>query len=118
MKTNNSGIRVVGDRILIYPEPLEEMSSGGIYIAEDIRDQHGLAQVFGTLVGVGPDCWSDYKGPFAEEGQRVMFAKYGGLNVTGADGETYRLCNDTDITAVVDESVKYGELSARKRINE
>ena len=39
-------------------------------------------------------------------GERVLFAKYGGKIVSGADGETYRLLNDKDITAIVrDERV-------------
>ena len=110
---NNSGINVVGDRILIEPEEIEEKTEGGIIIADQIREEHGVANVFGRLVQAGPDAWSDYSSSFAEVGDRVMFAKFGGLMVVGSDGKKYKVCNDTDITAVVTDEVSYTGLTAR-----
>lgn len=113
---NSSGIHPQGDRILIKPEEVEEVSEGGIIIIDEAREKYGMAQVFGRLVSVGPDAWSDYQGPFAEVGDRVMFAKYGGLQVVGKDGEMYRLSNDTDITAKVDDEVKSVDLRGRESL--
>jgi len=113
---NSSGIAPAGDRVLILPEEVEKTTKGGIIIPETETGKYQMAQVFGRLVAVGPDCWSDYSGPFAKVGDRVMFAKYGGLQFKGADGVQYRLSNDTDITALVDENVDFSEFSKRERI--
>jgi len=115
---NESGISVSGDRVLIDPEVIEEKSEGGIIIAESIREQHGISNVFGKLVGVGKDCWTDYDAPFAQVGDRVVFAKFGGLFITGEDGVDYRIFNDTDIIATVSDGVKYAGLEARKPVGE
>ena len=112
---NESGIYPKGDRILLKPEEVETVTQGGIIIPDTQIEKYANAQVFGVLVDVGPDAWSDYSEPFAKIGDRVMFAKYGGLQVDGKDGCKYRISNDTDITAVVDADVEFAELESRKR---
>ena len=87
-----------------------------------------MAQSIGTFIEAGPDAYTDhvekdaegkitkivgYKGHFAKPGDRVAYAKYGGLQVIGKDGVTYRIMNDVDVTAVVDEGVDFTELKAR-----
>jgi len=114
---NTSGIHPSGDRILIKPETVEKVSEGGIILMDDTTQKQGMAQVFGHLVDVGKDVWSDYQGAFAQIGDRVMFAKYGGLVVDGKDGEQYRLMNDTDITATVDEDLDAASLVPRTSIS-
>ncbi|NNE36086.1 MAG: co-chaperone GroES [Rhodothermales bacterium] len=126
---NQSGIYPQGDRLLIKPEDIERTTEGGIVIPDTIGDQHAMAQSIGTLVAIGPDCWIDhierdgngrvtkitgYTGAFADVGDRVCFAKYGGIQVEGKDGELYRIMNDTDITAKVDEGVSFTDLKSRK----
>jgi co-chaperonin GroES (HSP10) len=100
---NNSGLHPCGDRVVIKPEVVEKTSSGGIILMDDSVNRDAMAQVIGTLVAVGPDAWSDYSEPFAKVGDRVLFAKYGGLQNIGVDGELYRISNDTDVTARVDD---------------
>ena len=112
---NSSGIYPRGDRILIKPEEIEKVTSGGIIIPDTEAEKYANAQTFGELVDVGPDAWSDYTEPFAYVGERIMFAKYGGLKVTGKDGVEYRLSNDTDVTATVDKEVQFTELKGRER---
>ena len=114
---NYSGVHPAGDRILIKPEEVEKTSEGGIILVDEYTEKQGLAQVFGTLVAAGVDAWSDYEKPFAKVGDRVLFAKYGGLMVTGKDGVSYRLTNDTDITATVDEDVQNPDLAPRTSIS-
>ncbi len=116
--TNESGIHPRGDRILVKPEPLEEKTEGGIILALESKEKYGNAQVYGHLVAVGADAWSDYKGAFAEVGERVMFAKHGGVPCVGKDGEKYRVLNDTDITCGIDDDVNYYELKSRKSMRQ
>lgn len=112
---NKSGIKPCGDRVLLKPDPIEQKLESGIIIPETVTGKHGMAQVIGTVVGHGPDCWTDYSGPFAKVGDKVMYAKYGGLTITGMDGEDYRIVNDTDITALVDGNLKTTDIQSREK---
>ncbi len=136
--SSKSGISPSGNRVVVKPDVIEEVTKGGIIIADSIKDQHQQAQATGTLVSVGPDAWKHlteevyrlidghmklverrvkgYSCAFADVGDRVAFAKYGGLKVEGADGEEYRILNDEDITARVDESVTFTDIKSRKAL--
>ena len=112
---NRSGIYPSGDRVLIKPDEIEEVTKGGIVLPDKQRRDHQNAQTSGVLVAVGPDAWSDYKAAFAGIGDKVMFAKYGGLSVIGKDGKRYRVINDIDVTAIIDEGVTFNDFEARER---
>ena len=137
---DKTGINPSGNRVVVKPDDVERKTEGGIIIPDAQADKHMHAQSTGTLVSVGPDAWShttkmtyrlidgDYKlvekvvtgysEPFANPGDRVAFAKYGGLQVEGADGELYRILNDEDITARVSDEVSFTDIKARKRVGE
>ena len=133
--TNPSGITPLLDRVLVLPDEIEEKTQGGIYIPDPVQEHHQMAQAAGTLVAVGPDAfthsrtevyregalsevrierWDPDKTP--KPGDRVLFAKYGGLQNPGKDGKVYRLLNDRDITAAVEEDVKYTGIQSRKKV--
>lgn len=126
---NESGIHPSLDRVLIKPDDIEEKTEGGIIIPETVGELHAMAQSIGTFVEAGPDAYTQYvekdaegrivsirgySKPAAKPGDRVAFAKYGGLQVEGKDGKVYRLMNDEDVTAVVDEGVSFTDLKSRK----
>jgi chaperonin GroES len=121
---NTSGIYPCGDRILVKPDKIEK--KGLIEIPDTITGKHMEAQISGVLVAVGPDAWthyvkkgpsgtevSGYSGPYAKVGDKVMFAKYGGINLEGKDGELYRVLNDDDLLCKVDEGVTFSALETR-----
>lgn len=138
MKINESGLYPSGDRVVVLPDVIEETTEGGIVIPEFHRKRHQLAQATGRLIAVGPDAWRDgtetthrmidgtlqlfetrtwgYSGPFADVGDRVCFAKYNGLQFDGEDGKSYRLLNDTDITAVVSDGVDFSDMKLREPV--
>jgi chaperonin GroES len=133
MMKNESGIHPCGDRVLIKPDEIEEVTAGGIIIPGNVGEQHAMAQSIGTFVASGPDAYLDYiekdaegrvigkrgfSRPFAIPGDRVAFAKYGGLQVEGKDGKAYRLMNDVDVTAVVEPGVNFTDLKSRKPVHE
>lgn len=93
-----------GHRVLIKPDPLEKVTAGGIVLPETDKNRKESAQVRGTVVAVGPQAWKDFSDgtPWAKEGDRVFFAKYGGYEVE-IEGEMHRLMNDEDITAIIQE---------------
>lgn len=130
---NESGIYPCGDRILVRPDPIEEVTKGGIVIPSTVAEQHMDGQTSGTLIAVGLDAWTHfverdqaeylytkrgYSKPFAEPGDKIMFAKYGGQRVWGKDGVEYRILNDVDITAKIDEGVTFNDIESRKRFKQ
>jgi chaperonin GroES len=139
-KTMNSGIYPSGNRVVIKPDEVETTTAGGIVIPLTEAEKHQTAQSTGVLVAVGPDAFQEYttttyrhidgswkpvemtvtgfSQPFANVGDRVAFAKYGGLSVIGEDGEEYRILNDMDITAQVSDGINFTDIHARKRIGE
>jgi len=102
---NESGIYPVGNRVLILPENVDKETDWGFQYLDSTVDQVGQASVGGRVIAHGLDCWTDFERPFAKVGERVLFAKYHGLTVPGKDGKEYRVMNDVDITAVLEEDV-------------
>lgn len=104
---NNSGILPLDLRVLVHVDPPETVSAGGIIIPENTKEMQKSAAVKGTLIATGGNAFRDAeasgycKAP--EPGERVLIAKYGGVVVKGKDGEEYRLLNDEDIVARLEE---------------
>jgi chaperonin GroES len=137
---NTSGIYPKGNRIVVKPDELEEVTAGGIVIPNPVKEKHQQGQAMGTVIAIGPDAWiestttvyrlitgelkavekhvSGYTEKFAEVGDRVFFARYAGLQVEGADGKSYRILNDLDITTKIDEGVSFGDIKSRKAVHE
>ena len=136
---NQSGITPKGNRVLVLPDEIDEkVTEGGIYIPEQVRQQHAMSQTTGVFIEAGPDAWTHstqiryrrshgnwmavektvigYSEPFAKPGERVVFAKFGGLDVKGADGKKYRILNDEDITTGATEEVEFTDLKSRKAL--
>ena len=100
---NTSGIHPKGHRVLILPDPVEEVTQSGIiFSVGENRDRERLAQLKGTIVELGNTAWLDQPSPWANEGDHVIFGKYSGLIYKGADEKEYRIINDLDVVAIVD----------------
>ncbi len=100
---NTSGIHPKGHRVLILPDPVEEVTQSGIIVAVgDNRDRERLAQLKGTIVELGNTAWLDQPSPWAKVGDHVIFGKYSGLIYQGNDNKEYRIINDLDVVALVD----------------
>lgn len=104
---NESGITPVGHRVLVLPEQIEETTESGIILhTASQREREALAQMYGLVVAMGDSCFADQKSQWCKVGDRVSFGKYSGLIYTGKDEKTYRVINDLDIVAIVEENVK------------
>jgi co-chaperonin GroES (HSP10) len=98
---NTSGMRPIGDRVLVLPDLPPEKTSGGVYITEQQRDRDAHAAESGILVAAGESAWKlSFDGVKPELGQRVWFERYAGSLQHGKDGEVYRLMDDRCIGAV------------------
>ena len=100
---NISGIHPVEYRVLIKPDTLEEKSEGGIYIPDNAMERMQHAQDIGTLVEASDQAFSDWKGRKPKPGDKVIFNKYAGSEIRMKNKGDYRLCNDKDILAVMEE---------------
>lgn len=99
---NKSGIHPKGHRVLILPDPVEEVSESGIVLSVgQTADRERLAQLRGTIVELGSTAWHDQPEPWAKVGDHIIFGKYSGLIYKGDDGLEYRIINDLDVVATV-----------------
>ncbi len=92
-------IRPIGDRVVVKPAAKEEVTKSGIVIPDTAKEkpQEGtvIAVGNGRLLDNGDRATIDVR-----EGDRVLFAKYGGTEFK-LDGEEYLVLRESDILAVV-----------------
>ncbi len=92
-------IRPVGDRVVVKPAAKEEVTRSGIVIPDTAKEkpQEGIV----IAVGSGRLLENGKRSPIdVNEGDRVLFAKYGGTEFK-LDGEEYLVLKESDILAVV-----------------
>ncbi|MFQ5677844.1 MAG: co-chaperone GroES [Gemmatimonadota bacterium] len=92
-------IRPLADRVVVHPlEETEEMR-GGLYIPDTAKEKPQQ----GTVVAVGPGRLSDdgERVPVElEEGDRVLYGKYSGTEVT-VDDQELLIIKESDVLAVL-----------------
>ena len=100
---NTSGIFPCLHYILVLPDEVETKSKGGIILANETIENKQRDTTQGTLIAVGPLGWSEFQGaePQAKVGDKVVFGKYAGRDMTGIDAKRYILANCEDILAVL-----------------
>ena len=94
-----ANIRPVGDRVVVKPAAREEVTKSGIVIPDTAKEkpQEGVV----IAVGNGRLLDNGDRSPIdVAEGDRVLFAKYGGTEFK-LDGEDYLVLKENDILAIV-----------------
>ena len=95
-----------GWRMLILPYRGKETTDGGIYIPTKVLDDTQIQTVVGYVVKQGSLCYKDKEkfpdGPWCQERQWVIFARYAGSRFRIEGGEC-RILNDDEILAVIDD---------------
>lgn len=103
--SNPSGINPTEFKVVVFPKPVGEKTTGGIIIPEQTRERDQYAALEGELVAVSPLAFTyaewPTNAPKPKAGDRVIFAKYSGIKLEGKDGREYRIVNDKDIAAVL-----------------
>ena len=91
-------LRMLGDRIIVRPEPVNDMSPGGIYLPQTSQDPPVVAEV----LAVGPGKESPATGEIVpvdvKVGDRILFTKYA-TSVT-VDGEDLKALRESEVFAV------------------
>lgn len=103
-KLNTSGLTPCGHRVIVLPVKKERTTESGILIPDPVADREDMAQIEALVVAVGPSAWADQSvaGQWAKPGDRVVIAKFSGLQHKGPDGKAYRVISDLDVVAVVE----------------
>ncbi len=91
-------LKPLGERVLVRPLEAEETSAGGIILPEAAQERPREGEVI--AVGTGEmDEDGEPMGLSVEEGDIVIYASFGGTEVT-IDGEDYLIISEEDILAV------------------
>jgi chaperonin GroES len=98
-------IKPAGHRILVIPDPVETKTASGIIMVAETVTADEQRQIFGVVHSVGNTAFKDFGDlPWCKVGDRIAFAKYGGFVIKDpVDGKEYRLLNDEDVVAVIEE---------------
>lgn len=109
----NPGIRAAGYNVLVVVEPVEQKTAGGIILTAQTTDKERVVQTRGRIVNMGPVAFSYDNFPAGSTpavGDAVVFARLaGGREISGRDGQTYRIILDKDVCALIDEDVELKE---------
>ncbi|MBI4539059.1 MAG: co-chaperone GroES [Gemmatimonadetes bacterium] len=92
-------IQPLADRIVVRPLEETEQMKGGLYIPDTAKEKPQQ----GDVVAVGPGKLSDEGKripPDVKVGQRVLYGKYSGTEVTVSD-EEYLILRESDVLAVI-----------------
>jgi chaperonin GroES len=98
MATTTKTIKPLEDRILVRPEEAEETTVSGIVIPDTAKEKPQE----GTVLAVGPGKRSDTGDLIpvdVKEGDRVIYSKYGGTEIT-VDGEDLLILSARDVLAI------------------
>jgi chaperonin GroES len=92
-------IQPLADRIVVKPLEESEQMRGGLYIPDTAKEKPQQ----GEVVAVGPGKMTDEGKriePEVKTGDRVLYGKYSGTEVTVAD-EQYLILRESDVLAVI-----------------
>jgi chaperonin GroES len=92
-------IQPLADRVVVQALDETEEMRGGLYIPDTAKEKPQQ----GTIIAVGPGKLSEEGKriePDVKAGQRVLYGKYSGTEVS-VDGEEYLILRESDILAVI-----------------
>ncbi len=98
---NVTGIKPLGDRILVKPIEEAEQIRGGIYIPDSAKEKPQEAKV--VALGTGKRDEDGKSVPFeVKEGDVVLISKYGGTDVHVND-ERHLILRESDILGILEK---------------
>nr|ASN63248.1 co-chaperonin GroES [uncultured virus] len=93
-----------GWRILILPYKGKAKTESGIFLPDEVQEKKQISTQVGYVLKVGPLAYQDTEkfpsGPWCQEKQWVMFARYAGSRFQ-IDGGEVRILNDDEILATI-----------------
>lgn len=93
-------IKPLGDRVVIKPLEAESKSKGGILLPDTAKEKPQEGKVMaigkGKVLDNGTVC-----APEVKVGDKVLYGKYSGNEITTKDGEELLIMREDDILAVI-----------------
>ncbi len=105
-----TGIEPTEYKVLIQVDEIADMSTGGLFLPENVRSRDQTAHDRGVLVAVSEAAFigEAWPGVRPKVGDKVIFDKYAGSEIKWKIErnltESYRLCNDKDVCAILREN--------------
>jgi chaperonin GroES len=99
MASAKDKIKPLADRVVVQALEETEQMRGGLYIPDTAKEKPQQ----GTIIAVGPGKLSDENErikPDVEVGQKVLYGKYSGTEVS-VDGEEYLILRESDVLAII-----------------
>jgi chaperonin GroES len=94
-------LKPLDDRIVVKPNEAETQTASGLVIPDTAKEKPQQ----GTVLAVGPGKRAETSGELIpvgiDEGQTVLYSKYGGTEVT-VDGDELLVLNARDVLAIVE----------------
>ena len=93
-------IQPLGDRVLVQPLEAEEVFKGGIVLPDTAKEKPAEGKV--VAVGEGKKTDDGTVIPVSiKVGDKVLYSKYGGNEISTSDGKEYLVIREDDIYAIV-----------------
>jgi len=95
-------VKPLADRVVVKPLEETEMKKGGIIIPDTAKEK----PMQGEIIEIGPGRMTDDGKkipPEVKKGDRVLYGKYSGTEVSIAD-EEYLIMRESDIFAIIQDS--------------
>ena len=92
-------IQPLGDRVVLRPLEAQEKTKGGIYVPDTAKEKPQEAEV--VAVGKGKIVDGKLQPLEVKVGDKVLFGKYSGTEITTKDREELLIVKEEDILAII-----------------
>ncbi|MFH1889095.1 MAG: co-chaperone GroES [Candidatus Omnitrophota bacterium] len=93
-------IKPLGDRVVIKPLEAEAKSKGGIVLPDTAKEKPQEGKVVAVGKGKVLDSGT-VQAPEVKVGDKVLYGKYSGNEITTKDGEELLIMREEDILAII-----------------
>ena len=93
-------IKPLGDRIIVKPLEAEEKTKGGIVLPDTAKEKPQEGKIVAVGKGKVLDSGS-VQAPEVKVGDRVLYGKYSGTEITTKSGEELLIMKEEDILAII-----------------
>lgn len=93
-------IQPLGDRVVVKPHKAEDKTKGGIVLPDTAKEKPQEGEVIAVGKGKASDNGS-VQALEVKKGDKVLYGKYSGTEITSKEGEELLIMREDDILAIV-----------------